>query len=163
MRLTLENSREEFIPLTNEIYVLENYLELEKLALNQMFDFKINVIESINSEDIEIPPMLLQPFVENAILHGIKPMKEKGCIEIEFSSDEQFLICEIIDNGIGISQSEEKSLKSHKSSGIEITKERLEKINFGTGVHGSIEFIDLKDDIKKNTGTKVTVKIPIIN
>jgi ligand-binding sensor domain-containing protein len=161
MRLTLENSREEFIPLSNEIFVLENYLELEKLSSNQAFDFRIHLQEEINPDETEIPPMLLQPFVENAVLHGIKPLKEKGFITIGFSIENTFLVCEITDNGIGIDQIQEKTPKGHRSSGIAITKERLEKINFGNGNHGSIEFIHLNNESKNPSGTKVIVKIPI--
>jgi ligand-binding sensor domain-containing protein len=161
MRLTLENSREEFIPLENELFVLENYLELEKLALNNSFDYTISYSDEINPEEIEIPPMLLQPFVENAILHGIKPLRRKGYIEVQFMIRDSFLVCEITDNGLGINQRQNKTEKGHKSSATDITKERLEKIRFENNLKGSIEFFDLKDEDKELNGTKVIVEIPV--
>ena len=162
MRLILENSGEEYIPLSNEIFILENYLELEKLSLNQKFEFEIKVAENIDKEEIEIPPMLIQPFVENAVLHGIRPLKDKGFIKINFSSDDNILTCEIIDNGIGREQALKNKLKkAHKSSGIDVTKKRLEQIIYETKQSGGIEIIDLKDSDEKPIGTKVVLRIPV--
>ncbi|MCG8696822.1 MAG: histidine kinase, partial [Bacteroidales bacterium] len=84
MRLILENAREEYIPLQNEIDILDNYLELEKLSTNNKFDFVIKVDDEIDSEMTEIPPMMIQPFVENAIVHGIKKKEGNGLISILF-------------------------------------------------------------------------------
>ncbi len=162
MRLILENSREEFIPLSNEIFILENYLELEKLSLNQRFQFEINLAGNIDKEEIEIPPMLIQPFVENAVLHGIRSLKENGYIKLNFSLDDNILICEIEDNGVGRKQaSGNKPISKHKSTGIMVTKKRLEQIVFETKQSGGIEIIDLKNENGKPIGTKVVMKIPI--
>jgi len=162
MRLILENSGEEFIPLSNEIFILENYLELEKLSLNNKFEYKITISEEINTDETEIPPMLIQPFVENAILHGIRPLKANGIIELNFSSDKNILKCKIKDNGIGREQaSKNKAYIAHKSTGITVTQKRLEQITFETNQSGGIEIFDLKDENEKSIGTKVILRIPI--
>ncbi len=161
MRLILENAREEYIPLENETDILRNYLELEKLSTNNKFDFNINIDESINPEIIEIPPMMIQPFVENAIIHGIKKKSDKGLIEINFSKNDNLIICDIIDNGIGRQLSgKHKPQTKHKSTGISVTKKRLEQLKIQTGTDAGIEIIDLKDKNNNPKGTKVVISIP---
>ena len=100
MRLTLESSMEHLHPVETEVSVLKNYLELEKLRFQEKFDYEIELDEEIDY-DVGIPPMLIQPHVENAILHGLKPKKDKGHLSIRFRLDGDFLICEIEDDGIG--------------------------------------------------------------
>ncbi len=163
MRLILENAREEFIPLRNETDMLENYLELEKLSKNNIFDFKINTCESINYETTEIPPMMIQPFVENAIIHGIKNKEGKGFIEINFRFNDSLMICEVIDNGIGRQKSaeiKEKTNAKHKSTGMMVTRKRLEQFKIQTGSNAGVEIVDLKDENNNPVGTKVIVSIP---
>jgi len=131
MRLILDNAREEFIPLSDEIYILENYLVLEKMRMNDKFEFNITMEETIEPEAIEIPPMIIQPFVENAILHGLKHKEGKGILQISFTLKNDILVCEITDNGIGRQSAAEmknKSAAGHKSSAINITEERLKRL-----------------------------------
>ena len=162
MRLILENAREEYIPLQNEIDMLENYLELEKLSNNHKFEFTIHVHESIDTEATEIPPMLLQPFVENAIIHGIKRKEGQGRIGINFSINHSLVICKVTDDGIGRQKSTEiKDHKSkHKSTGMVVTTKRLEQFKLQTGANAGVEIFDLKDELDHSIGTKVVVSIP---
>lgn len=162
MRLILENAREEFIPLQNEIDILENYLELEKLRTNDKFDFRINVKNTIDTENVDIPPMMIQPFVENAIVHGIIGKNGRGKIVIDFSKNENSLYCQIIDDGIGRQQAQKNKLKKspgHKSTGISVTLKRLEQMKMITGEEAGVVIEDLMDNGHPR-GTKVTIRIP---
>src|SRR6202008_2622419 len=102
-RSVLENSRMEFIPLKKEIALLEHYLELQKLLHDQQFTYVINIAPGLDTENIDIPPMLAQPFIENAIEHGLRDVESGGLVEISFSREENKLLLEIKDNGTGIS------------------------------------------------------------
>jgi ligand-binding sensor domain-containing protein len=162
MRLILENAREEFIPLQNEVNILDNYLELEKLSANHKFDFVIHVHESIDPESIEIPPMMIQPFVENAIVHGIRNKEGKGNITLHFSIKAELIICEITDNGIGRKRSaqiKDTSRPHHKSTGISITMQRLKQYGHHRKVEAGISFIDLEEN-GIGVGTKVIMATP---
>jgi ligand-binding sensor domain-containing protein len=164
MRLILDNAKEEFIPLSDDIYILENYLVLEKMRMNDKFDYAIVCDEKIETEAIEIPPMIIQPFVENAILHGLKHKEGRGLLEIKFSLKESLLICEVTDNGIGRNAAAElknKSAAGHKSSAINITEERLKRFGKVSHQEASISILDLKDLKDKGCGTKVIINIPI--
>jgi len=120
MRLTLEYSKQSLIPIDKEIQSLENYLELEQLRFNHKFLFTITKDKAIE-DDIALPPLLLQPFVENAIIHGVIPSKETGTISIAFFIEQQHLVCIIKDTGIGYTAS--RAIK--------------EKIGDRTPIHGA--------------------------
>ncbi|RZK04182.1 MAG: tetratricopeptide repeat protein, partial [Flavobacterium sp.] len=141
MRLTLEYSKESLIPVDKEIESLQNYLELEQLRFNKKFEFNITKSNELE-DDMALPPLLLQPFVENAIIHGLIPKKEKGYIDIDFSIEEQSLVCKIIDNGIGFNKSKElkENLVSvHKSMALDITRKRLEMMEAMTTKTSNVE------------------------
>lgn len=162
MRLTLEYSKESLIPIDKEIESLQNYLELEQLRFNNTFDFTITKSDEIE-DDVALPPLLLQPFVENAIIHGVIPIKENGQIKVDFQINDESLICTITDNGVGFEtskKSKENSVSVHKSMAIDIIKKRLEMIASSTNKEAviSIEEKDFSDNI---TGTKVVLKLPI--
>lgn len=162
MRLTLEYSKESLIPIDKEIESLQNYLELEQLRFNNKFDFTISKSNDIE-DDVVLPPLLLQPFVENAIIHGVIPKKEKGEIDISFSIKDESLICVIQDNGVGINQSKinkENSVLAHKSMAIDIIKKRLERIASSTTKRSAIKIEEIIND---NTilGTKVILQLPL--
>src|SRR5690606_14522360 len=121
MRLTLEYSKESLIPIDKEIESLQNYLELEQLRFNNNFDFTITKSAEIE-DDVALPPLLLQPFVENAIIHGLVPKNEKGNITIRFELEKDNLVCTITDDGIGFTKSKqlkENSVTVHKSMALE--------------------------------------------
>lgn len=158
MRQTLENSRETFITVEQEIAVLTNYLDLEKHTHQNKFDYEIIA----NDEALEelIPPLLIQPFVENAIIHGVLPKKDKGLINIIFKVEKSSLIIHIQDNGIGRSKASEKnqSIKDyHKSTGLNVTRERIENL----GQDDGIEFVDLMDNNGRAVGTLVKIQLPL--
>lgn len=163
MRLTLEYSKESLIPIDKEIESLQNYLELEQLRFNKMFDFSITKSDAIE-DDLALPPLLLQPFVENAIIHGLIPKKEIGKIDIDFSLDGQSLICTITDSGIGFDKSQElkaASVSIHKSMALDITRKRLEMMEAFTSKTSKVEIKELTDDEGNAKGTKVVLKLPM--
>jgi LytS/YehU family sensor histidine kinase len=128
MRLILENSREEYISISKELETLNFYLELQKLRFENKFDFTINIDKDIETENVAIPPMLAQPIIENAIEHGIKPLKIQGFINISFFKKENYIFVQINDNGIGIKNlttPKNSDDKKHKSYALKILQERL--------------------------------------
>jgi len=162
MRQILENAREELIPLSNEILMLENYLDLEQLSTGRKFEYKISCDPAIDTEATEIPPMLIQPFVENAIVHGVRRKPEGGMITVHFFTRDDVLVCEVTDNGIGREAAhalnETKSV--HRSAAIGITRQRLEQYGKSRNTEAGITFIDLVND-GVAAGTKVVVVIPL--
>jgi len=159
LRATLTNSRKNEITLAEEIHTLKNYIEVEQLMTEKQFSYQIDVKTDMDTEEILIPPMLIQPFVENAIRHGIMVVDRVGVLQIQFETKKDFLYCTIIDNGIGINKSKENKPKSnHQSMALEVTKERIEHLS-GANTLIIEEIID-----KNNTlaGTKASFKIPLI-
>lgn len=162
MRLTLEYSKDALIPIDKEIESLQNYLELEQLRFHDKFNFKIQSSDSVEF-NMGLPPLLIQPFVENAILHGLVPKDGNGLIIIDFDVQNDQLVCTIWDDGIGITKSaaiKENSMKAHKSMALEITKKRLEIMEATISKSAQIEIKELEEN---NTvvGTKVTLRLPI--
>ena len=163
MRLTLEYSKNSLIPIDKEIEGLQNYLELEQLRFNQKFDFKITSNPNIE-DDMALPPLLIQPFVENAILHGMVPKIGNGRIDINFDITENNLICTIIDDGIGLTKSKqlkENSVKAHQSMALEITKKRLEMMENGSNNKSELKIEEILNNNNEAIGTKVVLKLPI--
>ncbi len=162
MRLTLEYSKESLIPIDKEIESLQNYLELEQLRFNDKFNFNITKDPNIE-DDLALPPLLIQPFIENAIIHGVIPKKEIGNISIAFSVTNSSLRCTIVDDGVGINQSQknkEDLVLAHKSMALGIIKKRLEMIAETTTKEANIEIEEMRkgDAI---TGTKIKLKLPL--
>ncbi len=161
MRLILENSREEFVPLEKELSTLENYLKLQKLRYDDAFDYSINVEDNIDSAMIEIPPMLAQPFIENAIEHGLKGLDKKGNIIINFFLKNDDLIFEVLDNGVGFETTKNLNHKGegHRSLATSITQDRLKNLNKkNRNIRVMME--DMKDTDGNITGAKVTFVVP---
>jgi len=159
MRSTIDNSDAAIISLQNEISYLDNYLQLEKLRFEDKFDYKIEVAADIDKEQFFVPAMLLQPYVENAIRHGMRFLEnKKGQININVFKENNFLVCEIDDNGIGREKAAELKSKRHveyQSKGMNISRRRAELYNIGQ------EVTDKKDENGNATGTTITVKIPL--
>lgn len=165
MRQILDNSRNATITLEEEVNTLENYLLIEKFCNGDRFDYSVSVDEKIEKDYVKIPPMLLQPFVENAIKHGLKYIDGKrGLIEINFTEKNNVLECSVTDNGIGRAKAEElnKSSKEtyHKSTALLVTQERLELYKENSHLD-ALEIIDLHDEQGHATGTRILVRIPI--
>lgn len=162
MRQILDNSRQSSISLEREIIMLDNYLNIEKFCHNDKFEYTIKVDDNIESELIQIPPMLLQPFIENAIIHGVSQKEEHGQIDVFFTLENSSLICCVRDNGIGRAKASKlKSQKDqqHKSTALLVTQERLDILNEEQNNGESILIEDLLDDDKNPLGTLVSIRI----
>ena len=162
-RMILESSKSETISLDEEITILQHLIALEKLRLGDMLTYTFDVQDDLNLESIEIPPMLLQPFIENAIWHGIQKKEAPGKLEIivrKPSEEELELI--VRDDGIGrtrAKQMQKKSLLDQKSWGMNITRERIETIPKMKGAQ--LNIIDLQDNNGQPAGTEVRIRLPI--
>lgn len=164
VRQTLDNSGKELVPLDAEIKYLDTYLALEKMKSNDRFDYTITVDENIDRHSAYIPGMILQPFVENSIKHGVA-MKETndGHILIRFSKEGK-LVCLIEDNGVGRERAgkirQGSSASMYEPKGMEITMNRIDTINKMYGAEITLAISDLKDSNGKPTGTSVEIAFP---
>jgi len=157
VRLILHNSRKKLITLEEEIQLLKLYLAFESLRFTSNFEYSIELNSTLDASFINLPPMILQPFVENAIWHGLLHLKQKQPILIiKFYPNDDDLVCEIIDNGIGRKASKQFSKTKHKSLGTTITKERLQIYQNLTKKSIELKYVDLYND-KTPLGTKVII------
>lgn len=161
MRLILDISQKQYISLDQELKSLSLYLELESMRFKDSFLYRIEVDPDIITSDYEIPTFIIQPFIENAIWHGLMFKQGEKKLMIKIDLDNDYLIVQIEDNGIGRDQSKlkNKSKNEKTSLGINITKKRLELINETSKDKFKIEIIDLVEN-NKPTGTKVLVQFP---
>ncbi len=167
MRLVLHKSRANYTNLNDEIETLELYLQMEKMRFNDLFSYDIQIAPTVDVHQIEVPPMLIQPYLENAIWHGLMHLEEgnEGKVMLSFSMEEQKLKILIQDNGIGRKRSAE--LRKHKtnphkeSMGMKITKNRIEMINKLYNADASVIITDLYDEQGQASGTKVILTIAI--
>ena len=162
IRAYLEHSSKGYISLKEEIECLNIYLELEKLRFEDKFSYKISSLES--NEDVKIPTMLIQPYVENAIKHGLLHKKTDRVLEVFFEilKEEQMLKCVVLDNGIGREKATQLRNKKHQSFATKANQNRLELLNFGKERKIGVTIDDLKNEDKEPIGTKVTLLIPLL-
>lgn len=166
MRKILDASQQNFIYVDEEIDILKLYLELELMRFSQRFQYQIIIDPEIEAANYKIPSMVLQPFIENAIWHGLLNKEDgQGLLTIQFKeygNDDIRIVCEITDNGIGRQKSAEynNSLKRHKSKGLDITRERLTRLSGGQ-LEEPFSFIDLFDENGNPAGTKVIIHLPV--
>lgn len=163
MREILDVSGKDEINLSREIKLLDTYLELEKLRFGDDFLFSIQIADEIDIDHLLLPPMIIQPFIENALKHGLLHKKGDKKLEISFCLKEEVLICEIIDNGVGRKRSEEiksRNLRTHNSFATQATDKRMDLLNSYNDKKYSFEIIDLYED-DNSIGTKVIISIPI--
>lgn len=166
IRIILNNSEKPTVTINEDIEALSLYLELEKMRFDNKFDYKITIDESIDGDYDEIPPMLIQPYLENAILHGINPKEGNGQINISIKVVNQFIKISIADDGIGREKS--KAIQSlqpaarHKSLGMKITKDRVRILNTLHQSNLNVNIIDLYNDKNEAIGTQVDLFIPYI-
>ena len=159
MRLILENSSKEFIPIHTEIEILNKYLETQKLRFEDRFQFFIEADESLVDDFAIIPPMITQPFIENSIEHGQLHTIEGGFIRIRFAKEKGMLNITIEDNGIGRGSSRQnKKSSAHKSIAMEITRERIDNLNSKYRTDGFMHVEDFSDS--ENKGTRVLIALP---
>jgi len=158
MRLMLETGNDTFIQLSNEIKIIENYLQLCSLRYNQQFTFSIHQQLNHNVQQLYIPIMIIQPFVENAVQHGVASLPQNGHINISFKQEKNLLCCQIDDNGIGRKKAKEYGKhRLHNSKGIQITQQRLLLM----GVENAVKIIDKVDEFGTSLGTLVELMIPL--
>jgi tetratricopeptide (TPR) repeat protein len=164
MRKVLENSQHTSIPLRDELDALNLYLELEMIRFKDKFDFTIKVDEDIDTIQFKVPTMLIQPYVENSICHGLMPSEGKGLIKIDIKLEKEYLACTIEDNGIGREASNDKKInskKNHSSLGTQIVSSRLELVNALYGTSSKTIYTDLKNIDGEPSGTRVEIQIPL--
>nr|WP_321222393.1 histidine kinase [uncultured Psychroserpens sp.] len=156
MRLTLENSEKSEILLSEDISLLKTYLDIERKRFDNKFDYTIEIEDSLEVDNILIPPMILQPFLENSIIHGISQINDKGQILISFKEANNMIICSVDDNGVGRKKTEtNKIITNRKSMGMTITKSRIDIINKVKNTNGEVKIID------KTQGTRIEVTLPL--
>jgi LytS/YehU family sensor histidine kinase len=167
VRDTLDISSKQFITINDEILYLEKYFALEKLRYEDNLEYQIIVDSQIDKDDVRIPTLLLQPFVENALRHGIRHKDAGGQVIVRFFLEDKCLVCIVEDNGIGRKQSRTVQSRQHieyQSRGMNITQERMNSINVIFNNQISVRVIDKaeaedgEDDIE---GTSVVIKIPV--
>ncbi|MCE2995999.1 MAG: tetratricopeptide repeat protein [Cyclobacteriaceae bacterium] len=161
IRLILDNSNHKIISLDQEMTALKLYLDLEVLRFNEKFTYSIFIQPELNPLSVGVPPMIIQPFVENAIWHGLLHKEEVGKLDIEITRMEGGVKCVITDNGIGRKKAAEmksKTADKDKSYGMKITGDRLNMLN-RESIVSSVEIIDLEDVEGQPLGTQVIVKI----
>ena len=164
IRVVLEKSGHAYIPLSEELECLKLYMDLEALRFEKPFLYEIQT-DDLDQESLSVPSLLIQPFVENAIWHGLNPRQERtGKITISLRLENQALHCDISDNGIGLSGSaamKNKEQKNKKSLGIELTKNRLRLADPSHLENLGVDFMELKDEEGNISGTCVQLKIPV--
>ncbi|HEX6846979.1 MAG TPA: histidine kinase, partial [Chitinophagaceae bacterium] len=167
MRLILQNSRSNYISLKDELEALELYMQMESLRFKNKFSYSIAVGENVDMNSVVIPPMLIQPYVENAIWHGLMHLSNgtDGMVKISISKSEDDLQCVIEDNGIGRAEAaaiRAQKQNSHKRSmGMQITQDRIEIINKLYNMNASVSIHDITDEAGNPKGTKVELTIPV--
>ena len=165
VRNVLDNSVEEYVTLENEIGAISNYMELQKARYADKLNFTIEVDPLIDQEAMCIPPMLAQPFIENAIEHGIKHRETPGNINIYFTLEDHLIHFEVEDDGVGREKAyeiEHRQQVRHRSMSTTITHDRLMTINRKMKKKIRLEIIDLKDESGNACGTRVTFRIPFV-
>ena len=165
LRLTLDNSRCKLTSIQDELESLKIYLELESLRLKNQLEYEIIIDEEIDPVMFKIPPLLLQPFVENSIIHGLQNKEGAGKIEIRLDYTGKGIHCSITDNGIGRHRSESisKEREKHISYGSTITETRLQLLNSLYGRKIGVKYTDMTDEKDNSLGTRVEFNLPLLN
>ncbi|MES2775800.1 MAG: histidine kinase [Bacteroidota bacterium] len=163
MRLILDNSRNEWVSLENELKLIELYIQLEALRFNHSFEFSINTDSAIDAENILLPPMLIQPYIENAIWHGLMYRKEQGgFLAVNLTQHNGTLAIQIKDNGVGRAAAgalKSKSALQQKSYGMKITAERMSIVNETYHINAKAAVKDLVDETGNSMGTEVMLTL----
>jgi hypothetical protein len=160
MRLVLEYSQEDFITLQKEQEILALYMKLEHYRFRDKFEYEIDIDESINAESVLVPPMLIQPYIENAVWHGLRYRETVGHLKLTMTQQNGSLVVTIADNGIGRQKSAElktENQKKHKSTGLKNIRERLQILNHVYRTHYEVNV----GDGLNGEGTTVVIKLPM--
>ncbi len=160
MRNILMGTGTNFILLQNELEILDDYLKLQQLRFQNKFDYFFEISDDIDPETCVVPPMLVQPFVENSIEHGVRDIEIQGIILIKFIKDREYLIIEVEDNGRGLSdQQETEKKKGHISMATKITNQRMQNIKAITKKQCNFEVLDVSS-LRNTSGVLVRIRIP---
>jgi tetratricopeptide (TPR) repeat protein len=163
IRLSLEYSRRPYVTVKEKLEYLNNYLQMELLRFDHSFSYHIEVDENIFGEEVGVPPMMIQPLVENAIWHGLMNKSGDRNLFIRYKLEDDTLICEIEDNGIGIIQSNLRPKIGHQSFGIENIRHRLNLLNEKYHLNCSLQIKDKSEINKNESGTLAILTLPILN
>lgn len=161
VRLILDHSRQKKITLKDELEVAQLYIQLEQIRFDNRFQFNIHV-EGADPDITEVPPLIIQPFVENCILHGLLPMEQGGMLKVEIIKESNYLQCIIEDNGIGRTASRqlrERSGYSRRSHGMEITLKRIALFNKEHNLALPINILDLQNGNGEPSGTRIEIPL----
>jgi sensor histidine kinase YesM len=166
MRMILNNSMVQSVTLSDEMQSLSLYLDLERARFGNRFSYRIDIDDSVEEDLVSVPPMLVQPFIENAIIHGLMHKTDgEGLITIKISeNDADSLVCQITDNGVGrkaAAEIEKNSERKHKSVGMQLTRDRLRDLNNESNAKMSCVITDLEDEAGNALGTQVTIIVPV--
>jgi tetratricopeptide (TPR) repeat protein len=166
MRMILDNTQHTFISLNKEVESLRLYLDLERLRCNGVFEYHINVADDINDEEVMLPPMIIQPYVENAIWHGLVHKSGKGVLDISITMRSgRTLICMVTDNGIGRKRALEikaKKGETHRSMGMKVTEGRIDLIRkINNSRDANVTITDLEAEDGTPAGTQVAITLPV--
>ncbi len=166
MRKILEGSQKQYMSVQDEIEALTLYLKLESIRFKGKFDYVITMDDKIDPILFKIPSLLIQPFVENSVWHGIQNKKGIGKIQISFNLSEKSIFCTIEDNGVGREQAEKlkrADANSHVSLGVSISQDRVKLLKSLYGNKLGVRYVDLKDQYNMPSGTRVELFLPILN
>lgn len=163
IRWIMRYSDKQEISLKEDLDFLETYIELEQLRFENAFEFVLQLDEALSPEETRIPPLIVQPFVENAIKYGLSGRTEKGRLLLKLTRAEGFILVTVEDNGVGrdqVKQEQQQSYKETESTGINYTEERLKLLMKGTGIKAPLKITDLFDPSGKASGTRIELIIP---
>jgi LytS/YehU family sensor histidine kinase len=165
MRIVLDNSQQTFVPIEDEIRGLNLYLELEALRFEESFDYEVSVDDEINTYEYKVPALILQPYVENSIRHGLLHKKNKGFLKVHITKRDDSLLCLIEDDGVGRKRAEEIKMSKgpmKQSLGSKITEDRINVLNSLYSEEIDVQYVDLEDDKGNPRGTRVEITLPFI-
>jgi LytS/YehU family sensor histidine kinase len=164
LRLVLSHSDKEKVTLNEELETLSLYIELESLRFRETFQYEIICDDSVDRDETRIPTLLIQPFVENAIWHGLLHKEGIRTLTVKFAEDSfENLVCIVEDNGIGREAARHITRKNHSGKGIAVAEERLRTYNEQHAVKSMVYIEDLRDNKGIATGTRVIVTLPLLN
>lgn len=164
MRLVLKHSQKDFVSLEDELEVLERYLKLEHLRFSDQFDYELNVDVNLDTSDLFVPPMLIQPYIENAIWHGLRYKEEKGRLSVDIIGGEESIMFIIEDDGIGRKASRKLKTddqRSRQSTGMSNTRNRIDLLNKVNNSNIRVDVSDLNENKDGDAGTRVQLVVPL--
>lgn len=164
MRLILKNAPDTFINFEEEVDIIKTYVGLEKVRFRDKFEFNLQISEGLLEEKIKVPSMLIQPVVENAIIHGLSNKDGKGMLKIELKKEDKIVLCIVEDNGIGRKEAQnikKENKGSHLSISSENSEQRVAILNKLGYFDASIMYHDVLDDLGESNGTKAIIQLPI--